>query len=142
MAETKETSAPATKAYNKHLQDAIAPDSEGGKKSMPWSIRLLIFVLFPTLVGLLGLYMGYLESLRKEDRELNVDTDFVMPFLLALAFAVVIAFQTRGFQSREVEPLVKWPKVRRKKVIRKVRKEDLDENDEITGKGSAGKKDD
>lgn len=123
MAETSKAQTPATNAYDKHVQDATAKDTGAGKQ-MPWSVRLVIFLLFPLLVGLIGLYMGYLESLRKPDRELNVDTDFVMPFLLALAFAVVIAFQTKGFQTRNVEPLVKWPKVRRKKVVRKVRKED------------------
>ena len=143
MAETStETQASATSAYNKHVEDATAKTPAAGK-SMPWSTRLLIFALFPTTVGLIGLYTGYLESLRKEDRVLNFDTDFVMPFLLALAFAVVVAFQTKGFQTNKVEPLVKWAKVRRKKVIRKVRKEDLDESEQaVEEKDPATKKDD
>jgi len=90
----------------------------------------VIFVVFPTLMGFIGLYMGYLESIRKPERELDFDTDFVMPFLLALAFTIVVGFQTKGYTTNKVEPLVKWPKVRRKKVIKKVKKEDLDEGGE------------
>lgn len=133
--------APAASAYDKHVEDANEEATKSGP-NMSWSGRFVIFVLFPTLVGLGGLYAGYLETLRNDEKELSVDNDFVMPFLLALAFAVVVAFQTRGFSTKKVEPLVKWPKVRKKKVIRKVRKEDLDEGEVVDEKDAATKKDD
>lgn len=144
MAETTATTtATAANAYEKHMKETVSNDKAGVQ--IGWSARFAIFLLFPTLVGLIGLYMGYLETIRQPERKLDFDTDFVVPFLLAEAFAMVIAFQTRGFSTKEVEPLVKWPKVRRKKVIRKVRKEDLDEGDEVVegdDKDPSTKKDD
>ena len=122
--------APATDAYSKHVQDAGNRPSTSGVQ-ISWTARLAIFIVFPLTMGLLGLYMGYLETLRKPDRKLSIENDFIMPFLLALAFTIVVGFQTKGYSTSKIEPLVKWPKVVRKKVIKKVRKEDLDEGDEI-----------
>ncbi|KAL7580050.1 hypothetical protein ACA910_005035 [Epithemia clementina (nom. ined.)] len=82
--------------------------------------KIFVFIVFPLTIGVLGLYIAYLETRRNPEKELSFDQDFMVPFLLALAMAVVIGFQTGGFSSNKVEPLVAWPKVRRvKKVIRK-----------------------
>lgn len=124
--------AATTTVFEKHTQDEISENTTASTGAqMSWSARFMIFILFPSLVGGIGLYMGYLESLRKPERELSFDNDFVMPFLLALTFALVVGFQTKGYRTDKVEPLVKWPKVKRKKVIRKVKKGELEEdNDE------------
>lgn len=80
-----------------------------------------VFLAFPLVIGLFGLYIAYLDG----QREISIDQDFVMPFLLAAAVSAVIYMQTRGFASREVEPLVKWPKVKRvKKVVKRSRKKE------------------
>lgn len=82
--------------------------------------KIGIFFGFPFLVGLMGLYLGYLASLKDPARKMDIDQDFIMPFLLAIAMAVVIGIQTNGYSTREIKPLIKWPKVKRvKKYIRK-----------------------
>ena len=98
--------------------------------------KFFIFVIFPLCVGVLGLYMAFLETRRNPDKKLSFDQDFMLPFLLALAMAVVIGFQTGGFTSNKVKPLVAWPKVRRvKKIIRKKKGQAINEEE------SADKKD-
>lgn len=103
--------------------------------------RLLVFLLVPCLTGLVGLASSYLQSTRsspsnKDDDEeahtIDFDRDFVTPFLLGLAFVIVIGFQTGGFKigsgsgsgsggsSLERKFALSWPKAKR---IRKVRRE-------------------
>jgi hypothetical protein len=96
------------------------PDAEPERrKSMSLFGRMIIFLALPTVVGICGLYMGYIASRKDPDREMSFDVDFALPFLLALSMAVVIGFQTRGYTDTP-EPLVFWPKVRkRKKIIHK-----------------------
>lgn len=84
--------------------------------------KIAIFLLFPTIVGLLGLYSAYLQLRKEPDRTLDFDNDFMNPFLLALAMCVVVYIQTGGFTSKKMEPLIKWPKVKR--VKKSKRKED------------------
>ena len=79
--------------------------------------KIGIFLAFPLLVGLTGMYFAYLEQRKNPEREMNMDQDFVMPFLLALAMVIVIGFQTSGYRSREVQPLIHWPKVKRVKRV-------------------------
>jgi len=67
-------------------------------------------------MGMAGLYIAWLETARMPDRKLSFDTDFAIPFLVALALAVVIFIQTEGFTTK-AKPLVSWPKVRRRKKI-------------------------
>ena len=118
-------------AFAKHAQQDEALRQESGDKpnattkpGLSLSGRIMVFVVFPITCGTIGLYMGYLESLRKADRIISFDQDFVMPFLLALAMAGVLFYQTGGFSSNEVKPLVAWPKVRRvKKIIKKTKAE-------------------
>ena len=52
----------------------------------------------------------------------------MLPFLLALAFVIVIGLQTSGYKSREAQPLIAWPKVKRvKKFVKRSRKKDHDD---------------
>jgi hypothetical protein len=82
--------------------------------------RVLIFLGFPTLVGFIGLVMAYLAGREDPNRVIKFDTDFALPFVLALSMAIVIAFQTSGYTSNKAEPLAMWPKVKkRKKIIHK-----------------------
>lgn len=120
--------------FDKH-KDSKTKNASAGP-GLSWSARITIFLLFPLCVGCIGLYIGYLEASRKPDRELNFDTDFVMPFLLALTFVLVVGFQTKGYTKNKVEPLVKWPKVRRKKVVRIIQEggEEVEDKDESAKK--------
>lgn len=94
--------------------------------------KLMIFLGLPTLVGLIGLYMGYLAQYGDPDRPMSIEADFGLPFMLTLLLVVVLAFQTRGYTKDKVEPLVKWPKVKRtRKVIHKhvVKNDEGDDDD-------------
>jgi len=50
----------------------------------------------------------------------DFDRDFVTPFLLSLAFVIVLGFQTNGFspQSKERKGAFVWPKTRKVQKIR------------------------
>ncbi|CAB9505423.1 expressed unknown protein [Seminavis robusta] len=74
----------ANKTYDKHVQEYPATKAPSGVQ-ISWMARLAVFIAFPSLVGCLGLYMGYLESRRKPERKLSMEVDFIMPFLLALS---------------------------------------------------------
>lgn len=135
--------------FAKHAQqdEALRQAKAGGenesapKPGLSWTSRFTVFVIFPSTFGTIGLYMGYLESLRKPDRKISFDQDFVMPFLLALAMAGVLFFQTGGFSTSEVTPLVAWPKARRiKKIIKKTKAEV--EADKVGYNSTSNKKDD
>ena len=119
----------STPDFTQHL-DATSSSStdnagnDGG--SGPTLIgKLLLFVGFPLAIGVLALYFSYLQTLRGKGHEISLDQDFILPFLLALAFVVIIGFQTGGFREKSIRPLVKWPKVRRvKKIVHKVKKKE------------------
>lgn len=128
---TQEVSA-QQQAFAKHAEqdDALrqsdghggSASSDASSSSMTVHGRFMVFLIFPVTCGVIGLYLGHLESTRKPERKISFDQDFVMPFLLALAMAVVLFFQTGGFTSDKVKPIVAWPKVRRvKKVVRKTK---------------------
>jgi hypothetical protein len=108
--------------YTKHTKEdpALAPpepDAEVEKqKGMSFFGRMVIFLVFPTMVGICGLYLGYLASRNDPGREMSFDVDFALPFTLALSMAVVIGFQTRGYTDKPT-PLVLWPKVRKRQKI-------------------------
>jgi hypothetical protein len=90
------------------------------KKGLTLLGKFGIFFGFPLSMGMVGLYLAFLETHKVKGRELSFDQDFVVPFLLALAMAIVIGFQTGGYSSSEVTPLIPWPKVKRvKKVVYK-----------------------
>lgn len=144
----------ANSKFARHAQDdaALAPESGSTelsqRKGMTFIGKILVFLVFPTLVGFLGLYMGYLAKRDDPNRDLNFDTDFALPFLLALTMCIVVGFQTRGFASSKPQPLVFWPKVKkRKKIVHKhvVVGQNPDEVEgvtEDTNKDTAAKKND
>ena len=87
---------------------------------MTVSGRFAVFLGFPTLVGLFGLYTGYIMKRNDPTKELSFDIDFALPFMLALSFTLVIAYQTRGYTQDKPDPLVLWPKVKkRRKIVHK-----------------------
>jgi len=95
--------------------------------------KLLIFLGLPTLAGLIGLYAAYLGRFQSPDKELAIEADFGLPFMLTLMLVVVIGFQTSGYATDKVKPLVAWPKVKKtRKVIHKhvVKNDDGDEDDD------------
>jgi hypothetical protein len=121
-------------------------DTNSGRHTLGISIlgRVIVFLGFPMLVGMSGLYTAYLEAKRKPERKLSFDLDFVVPFLLALALSVLIGFQTNGFTTQEIKPIVSWPKVRRVKTIVKKKKGSAvkaatEDDDNDSGKLAAGK---
>jgi hypothetical protein len=94
--------------------EAAAPTTTNG---MSVTSKILIFLVLPTFAGLMGLYSAYLEQYKDPLRKLTIEADFGLPFMLALLLAVVIGFQTNGFSSNKVNPVIKWPKVVKKKKI-------------------------
>ena len=145
--DSKSSETATSNVFEKHVQENAAANPASRGFQMSWMARLGIFIAFPCLVGCAGLYAGYLESIRRPEREIDFDSDFIVPFLLAMTFAIVVGFQTKGYTSQNVEPIVKWPKVRKKKVIRKVKKGELVEKEEgedkeVEEKDTATKKDD
>lgn len=126
----------SSEAFAKHAQQDQAlresnanEDASSTSSGLSMSGRIMVFLVFPITMGTVGLYLGYLESLRRPERKISFDQDFVMPFLLALAMAAVLFFQTGGFTSNKVKPLVAWPKVRRvKKIVKKKKGEVAAEN--------------
>ena len=130
-------------AYSGHAQqDAVLAQgrlSSDGAATNQRGLTLLgkvaIFLAFPLCMGLLGLYMAFLKTRRNPAKQLSIDQDFIMPFLLAMAMAVVVGFQTGGFKRNEVKPLVPWPKVRRvKKVVHKKSQQEGGEIDMVDKK--------
>jgi hypothetical protein len=86
---------------------------------MSFVARILVFLAFPLFIGLAGLVLGYLMTFHDKSRKVDFDNDFVFPFLMALVLVMVLSIQTKGFTG-SMAPLVRWPKVRRrKKIIRK-----------------------
>ena len=83
--------------------------------------KCIIFILLPTLAGMMGLYAAYLTNKHQDpDRKLSIEGDFGLPFMLTLLLVVIIGFQTGGYSSSQVKPLVKWPKVKKtRKIIHK-----------------------
>ena len=127
--------------FDKHAEVATSKQTTNKQQQgLGWTSKILIFIGFPTLVGILGLYLAYIESIQKPEREINFDVDFVIPFLLALSMCIVIGFQTRGYKSKQIEPLVQWPKIRKKKVIKQVVKKSGEVD--AASKDAADKKDD
>ena len=102
------------------------------KKTPSLMKRIILFVIFPTCVGGFGLVSAYLVNVESEDsKPVNFDRDFIYPFILALATASVVWYQTNGFTYTKPKPLVTWPKVKRKrKIIRTQRFVDNDDEED------------
>jgi len=97
------------------------------------SAKLMIFLGLPTIAGFIGLYAAFLSQYKDPEKKLAIEADFGLPFMLTLMLVVVIGFQTNGYASSEVKPLVKWPKVKKtRKVIHKhvVKNDDGDDEDD------------
>jgi hypothetical protein len=99
---------------NNHDDDGCRTSS--GQAGLTWIAKLAIFILFPFIVGLFGLYVSYLETFKTDkNHKLSFDQDFIFPFLLALALAIVVGFRTSNFRLKQLQPIVAWPKVQRVK---------------------------
>lgn len=147
-------------AFAKHKSAAVRNDNDnnngsqgsGGAK-MSLLARFLIFVFVPSFTGLVGYGISYLQSMQSQRRagnknegevleephEVNFDRDFVTPFLLSLAFVIVLGFQTNGFSMKPGEKgankgAFAWPKARKVQKIRRERVIVDDEEDDIDGK--------
>jgi hypothetical protein len=94
--------------------------------------RVVLFLVFPFLVGTSGLYAGYIRKMGDPSKKIDFDNDFVFPFLLALTMVLVIGFNTGGFTSKKAKPLVAWPKVRRRKKV--IHKRVIVDDDELQAK--------
>lgn len=82
--------------------------------------RIVLFFVIPLFVGGLGLYSAFLEKYKNSDRKLRLEQDFGLPFMLALLLVLVISHQTNNFTTSQVNPVIKWPKVKKtKKIIHK-----------------------
>jgi hypothetical protein len=93
-------------------QTASPPSSRSSSFRNNLLGRIGIFIVFPLCVGTLGVCASVLSN-----KTPSIERDFVTPFLLALAFVIVIGFQTSGFRQADAQPLVQWPKVKRVKKI-------------------------
>jgi len=129
------TATPSKTAFAQHtaadtaLQTNVESTDDGNTNTQQQGLtifgRVAIFVLLPFGVGLMGLYFSWLELRKKPDKEISLDRDFLLPFLLALALAIVVGIQTSGYKAREIQPLIAWPKVKRvKKVVKRTRKKE------------------
>eukprot|EP00573_Skeletonema_grethae_P006393 CAMPEP_0201692796 /NCGR_PEP_ID=MMETSP0578-20130828/5586_1 /ASSEMBLY_ACC=CAM_ASM_000663 /TAXON_ID=267565 /ORGANISM="Skeletonema grethea, Strain CCMP 1804" /LENGTH=165 /DNA_ID=CAMNT_0048178223 /DNA_START=161 /DNA_END=658 /DNA_ORIENTATION=+ len=151
----KNQSSKKSSAFSKHTEQQLQPptnntdnvvptNSSGDFGQMSLTARLLVFLLIPISTGLIGLFSSYLQSTRTNGEEnkdgephtIDLDRDFVTPFLLGLALVIVVGFQTKGFTvaggmtEMERKYAVAWPKARR---VRRVRRERViveDEDDE------------
>jgi hypothetical protein len=116
-----------TAAFSQHQQQDAAlqtnpPPSRQQQQDggISFVAKMLLYLAFPLFCGSAGLYIGYIRTIQDKQSKMHFDTDFVIPFALALALVVVVSFQTKGFSNNKITPLVQWPKVKRKrKVIRK-----------------------
>lgn len=82
--------------------------------------KLLIFLCLPTLAGVFGLYSAYLRQYDNPDRKMTIEADFGLPFMLTLLLVLVVGFQTSGYGTNQVKPLIRWPKVKKtRKIIHK-----------------------
>ena len=134
MSNNSSTKAGAAGAFAKHktIEQHDKEQRGGDGTKMSLLARFLIFIFIPSFTGLTGLGVSYLQSIQSrrlgteddEPHEVDFDRDFVTPFLLALAFVIVIGCQTSGC-SRDAGSGRKggfgWPKTRRVQKIRRER---------------------
>mmetsp|Transcript_19352 Transcript_19352/g.28874 ORF Transcript_19352/g.28874 Transcript_19352/m.28874 type:complete len:154 (+) Transcript_19352:158-619(+) len=150
------SSSPQKSAFSKHTQEQIQQPSttattndENPYGQMSLTARLLVFLLVPSATGLIGLFSSFLQSTRtppegQEPHTIDLDRDFMTPFLLGLAFVIVIGFQTGGFRvaggmtAMERKFALSWPKAKR---VRKVRRERVIVEDEDGDLDDDNKKD-
>ena len=112
-------------AFAKHKPSAVQSDDENATRGgMPLIARFLIFVFVPSFTGLVGLGVSYLQTMYDPEKKVDFDRDFVTPFLLSMAFVIVLGFQTGGFAMGANDSRRKgafsWPKTR---TVQKIRRE-------------------
>ena len=112
-------------AFAKHKtiqNNDTSSTSQNSTTKMSIFARILIFIFIPSITGLSGLGVSYMLSLKtpqegEEEHIVDFDRDFVTPFLLALAFVIVLGFQTNGFNPQSAakrKGVFVWPSTRRK----------------------------
>ena len=88
---------------------------------------------------MVGLYAAYLKQSEEPGRTMTIEADFGLPFMLTLLLVLVIGFQTNGYGSSQIKPLVSWPKVKK---IRKVTHKHVVKGDDGYDIGNETKKKD
>lgn len=134
MSNNSSTEDATSVAFAKHktIEQHDKEKREIGGTKMSLLARFLTFIFIPSFTGLTGLGVSHLQSIQsrrlgtedEEPHEVNFDRDFVTPFLLALAFVIVIGFQTGGFSKNagsERKGAFVWPTTRRVQKIRRER---------------------
>ena len=103
---------------NGDASNSNAEQTDQKNKSLTFPGKVVVFFLFPMLVGLAGMLAVYLDK-SDPDRKLRIERDFALPFSITLLLTVVVGLQTNGFSSKP-QPLVRWPKVRKQRRVRHV----------------------
>ena len=120
---TKDSKSEAFAKHKTIQNNDTSSQTTNGTTKMSIFARILIFICVPSITGLSGLGVSYMLSLKTpqegEDEQhiVDFDRDFVTPFLLALAFVVVLGFQTNGFNPQSAanrKGVFVWPSTRRK----------------------------
>ena len=109
----------------------VAPNNNKG--GLNPRARVALFLLLPFIVGSFGFTLSYFtKKYTGHTKEVNFDTDFILPFLLTFVLVTVIMIQTQGFKTTKAKGIVTWPKmIKKKKIIRKTVIVD-DDGNEIT----------
>lgn len=108
----------------------VAPNNDEG--GLNPKARVSLFLLLPLMAGSIAFIMSYFNSQYGDGKEVNFDTDFILPFLLTFVLVTVIMVQTQGFKTTKAKGVVSWPKViKKKKIIKKTVIVD-DDGNEIT----------
>ena len=104
-------------------EEQLRRDNHVGNRTTGMTIasRIVLFFMFPLLVGSAGLAASHLQNMfGKEPVPLNFDRDFVYPFLITMVLVVVVSVQTGNFSTYKASPLIAWPKVvKKQKITRK-----------------------
>ncbi|CAJ1899501.1 unnamed protein product [Cylindrotheca closterium] len=125
----------AESKFAKHAESdsALAPEKQS--EEVPKRKKGMAIAVFPCIVGGISLTIAIIEQRRNSDYELNIDRDFMYPFVLALCLTMVVGFQTKGFTKDKPEPLVSWPKVKKqRKVVHKYVVKGKEEEEEQSDK--------
>jgi hypothetical protein len=107
------------------------------RKGLTFLGKLSVYIGFPLTVGVSGLIFASIEHAQNpQSREIVVEKDFILPFLLALTLVIVLGIQSSNFSGRP-EPLIKWPKVRKvKKIVYHNKKGEIIDPPQINGQQS------
>ena len=120
--DTKDTKSQGFAKHKTIQNNDTSSTSQNSTTKMSIFARILIFIFIPSITGLSGLGVSYMLSLKtpqegEEEHIVDFDRDFVTPFLLALAFVIVLGFQTNGFNPQSAakrKGVFVWPSTRRK----------------------------